>query len=767
MAWWPGEQRRQWRDADAPDPAPARSLGVWVVGTVLAVWAGLLLNALRSGDEGHGQALMAVTATAAAACWARTLQTDPDRLVWGLFATGLTGYALGYVVLFEVSTGEGAGPGGLNLSDCFSLAFYPACAGALVILTTRRVLAVDPRALLDGTVVALATGAATIVASHELDPMIYGRGPLEALYAAAYPVGTVMLAVLTVCGLVVVRFRVDRVWTLLLLAFVVMSVGQVLYALRSADGSFRFGTWLDAVYTAGPVLVAVAAWTRPSRAAAPRSTSSSTVMGLTAAATLGCLLVLVVDEPTQPAIADWLAAAGIVAAVVRTVLFVRQDHLLDVRTHQALTDPLTDLPNRRALLDLLESTVAQGGEAVLLLMDLDRFKNVNDTLGHSAGDLLLRQVATRLSTTCPEGAVLARLGGDEFAVLVTADPATSLALAEQLRSVLEEPITLLGHRLAISGSVGLATTADLPDEGAPTSLATGASELLRRADVALYGAKKLAGGVALWEPASDDAAQALLTLVSDLRGALVSTDQIVVHLQPQCDLAAGHRPLAMEALVRWQHPQLGMLWPDRFLGAASDAGLLSKITDVVLEQSLLAIAAMSRDGHRIPVSVNLAASDLQDPRFASRVAQALDRHRVAPELLRLEVTETVVMQDSARAIRTLSLLRGIGVGISLDDYGTGLSSLAYLRQLPVDELKIDRSFVANMLADRTNRLIVRSTIDLAHGLGLTVVAEGVEDAETVAALADMGCDLVQGYLTGRPSALADLALHPPQEVVVA
>jgi len=601
VARWSGEQRRQWRDADAPDPARAGTLGTWVPGTVLAVWAPLLVSSLRTGDVAHDRALMAVTATAAAACWARTLQrSTPDRLVWGLFATGLTCYSTGYVVLFEISLGEGAGPGGLNLSDCFSLAFYPACAAALVVLTTRRVSAVDPRALLDATVVALATGAATIVASSALDPTIYSRGPLEALYAAAYPFGTVMLAVLTVCGLVVVRFRVDRVWTLLLLAFVVMSVGQVVYALRSADGTFRFGTWLDAVYTAGPVLIAVAAWTPPSRAAAPKSSSSSAVMTLTAAATLGCLAVLVVDDPTQPVIAAWLAAAGIVAAVVRTVLFVRQDHLLDVRTHQALTDPLTDLPNRRALLDLLDTTVAQGGDAVLLLMDLDRFKNVNDTLGHSAGDLLLQQVATRLSTACPEGAVLARLGGDEFAVLVAADPVASLELAERLRSVLEEPITLLGHRLSISGSVGLAATHDLPDEGARTPLACGASELLRRADVALYGAKKLAEGVALWAPSSDDAAQALLTLVSDLRGALLSTGQIVVHLQPQCDLAAGHRPLALEALVRWQHPQLGMLWPDRFLGPAADAGLLSKITDMVLEQSLLAIAEMSRPATTSP-----------------------------------------------------------------------------------------------------------------------------------------------------------------------
>jgi len=751
--------RRRYRDEALPRTPVVVLLGRLCVGAAVLCWF-LLLSAGLGAPVDPRLGLPAVTGLAALACWCRaSLRGTPDRPVWLLFAVGLTAYAGGYVLLFFVTAGEGAGPVGLNLSDCVSLVFYPACGAALAVLTRRRAPVVDPRGLLDAIVVALATSAGTLVLTAAIVPTMYQRGALAAVYAAAYPVGTLALLVLTGCGLVVASFRVDRVWVLLLAAFAIMSCGQLVYAVQSAAGTFGFGTPLDAVFTAGPVLVAAAAWSRPAAVADVPQRASHAIMVLTAAATLLCLGVLVKVSESTPGLATGLAATGVVAAVIRTVLFVRQDHLLLLRTQQALSDPLTGLPNRRALLEAVDAALTSGTVAVLLLFDLDRFTAVNDTLGHAAGDELLRVVGQRLAQESPPDATVARLGGDEFAVLLLG-VTDALATAHRLRSALEEPVLLVGDRVAVAGSVGVASTADLDAAQPLTRAGGGPMELLRRADVALSRAKRDSQGVEAWTSGADDSARGLLSLVSDLRLALRAGDQLLVHLQPKCD-PQSRRVLALEALVRWQHPTRGLLAPGSFVEAAERAGLLPQLTGAVLELSLQAVVALRRAGHSLPVAVNVGAPDLLDRRFSSRIAQALDRHQLPTCLLRLEVTETAVMQDPERIVRTLRLLRGIGIGISLDDYGTGLSSLAYLRELPIDELKIDRTFIASMVEDRASALIVRSTVELAHGLGLSVVAEGVEDDATLVALTDAGCDLAQGYLLGRPVALADLVLGEP------
>ena len=757
--WLWAVDRRRSRDT-SPDAVPvAVRLGPPAVAAAVLAWVLLLSTGVR-GPLDPELGLSAVTSLAALACWCRAwLRGTPDRLVWLLFAVGLSAYAGGYVLLFFVTAGEGAGPAGLNLSDCVSLAFYPGCAAALAVLTRRRAPVVDPRGLLDATVVALATAAGALVLTAALVPMMYQRGALAAVYAAAYPVGTLALLVLTGCGLVVASFRVDRVWLLLLAAFSVMSAGQLAYAVQSAAGTFGFGTPLDAVFTAGPVLVAAAAWARPAPLAQAPQRAPHAIMVLTAAATLLCLAVLVRDAASTPPLATALAATGVVAAVVRTVLFVRQDHLLLLRTQQALSDSLTGLPNRRALLEAVEDAIAGGTVAVLLLFDLDRFTAVNDTLGHAAGDELLRVVGRRLLEESPQGATVARLGGDEFGVLLLG-ACDTLPTAHRLRSALEEPVLLVSDLVAVAGSVGVASTADLDPAAPLTRAGGGPMELLRRADVALSRAKRESQGVEAWTSSVDDSARGLLSLVSDLRFALRAGDQLLLHLQPKCDPVTG-RVLALEALVRWQHPTRGLLAPGSFVDVAERAGLLPQLTGAVLELSMLAAVDLRRSGHPLPVAVNVGAPDLLDRRLSSRIAQALDRHDLPTSLLRLEVTETAVMQDPERIVRTLRLLRGIGIGISLDDYGTGLSSLAYLKQLPIDELKIDRTFIASMVEDRASALIVRSTVELAHGLGVRVVAEGVEDTQTLAALVDAGCDLAQGYLLGRPVVLADLVLGEP------
>lgn len=725
-------------------------LGRISVAGALLSWCTLLVVTMLPGAPSAGTTtalLLVSTGSAALACWCRALAPGrADRAVWALLAAGASAYCGAYAVLFLVSMGEGGGPFGLNYSDLVSLAFFPLCHAGVLLLTRRRVDAWDPRAVLDGAVVSLATAAAATAAAAHLMPDLFARQSLDALYATAYPIGTSTLVAAVLCGLVVVRFAMDEVWTLLLAAFVVMGAGQTVYAMRSSDGTFAFGTPLDAVYTAGPLLLALAAWARTDAAPRTRGSSSRTVMVLTAGATVLALVVLLDRDPRLPLPAVALAGLAVLAAVARTVLFLRQDELLELRTRQALTDGLTGLPNRRALLahlaERLTGDLTGDRASTLLLVELQRVRGVNDALGRDAGDQLLQEVAARLLSAVPPEGLVVRLGGDEFGLVLPGGVEPSLRVAQRLQTLLERPVQLAGSEVVVGARCGLAAVCGEPTAG-------GALELLRRADVAMFRGRQAAGRVQVWDRAMDDAARDQLVLSADLRAALVDAGQLVVHLQLQCEPRTGRIETA-EALVRWQHPTRGLLAPAAFLPVAESAGLLSALTTIVLETSLHHQALLRRAGHDVAIAVNIGASDLLDPRFPSRVAQALDRHGVVPGALRLEVTETVVLADPAKAARSLALLAGIGVGLSLDDYGTGLSSLTYLRELPVDELKIDRSFVTDLLTSRASRLITTSTVELAHALGLRVVAEGVEDEPTQQALAELGCDLVQGYHPGRP-----------------
>ncbi len=714
------------------------------VGTAAASWLWLLGTTLAGRDA--SLPLTTVCLVAALGLWARALLPGrADRLPWGLVAAGCTGYAGGYAVLFLVTAGEGGGPGGLNYSDCLSLLLYPAGLAGLVLLTRNRLAEGDPRAVLDGVVVALATVAASVAVTAHLAPAVLRRGVLDAVYTFAYPIGSLLLIVTAGCCLVVLRFHLDRVWLLVLAACSALFTGQLVYAVQAADGRFSFGTPLDAVYAAGPLLLVVAAWSRSDGLEPQSSSSSRTVMVLTAGATCVALGVLLDRSMELPSLAVVLAGAAVLAAVARTVLLLRQDELLAVRTHQALTDPLTGLANRRALLDHLARLVGDDTPAAtLVLVDLDRFKGVNDSLGHLAGDELLRLTAQRLLGGGAVDGLISRLGGDEFALVLPYGIDRARVRAALAREQLQKPYVLVDGVVSVGATFGLACTADLPPGAAPL-------ELLRRADVALYRGKQVPGGIECWSPAIDRDAREQLVLAAELRSALAGTE-LTVHLQPKCDARSG-RIRATEALVRWQHPVRGLLAPAQFLHIAESAGLLSSLTSVVLEVSLRMQAELRAAGHDVPVAVNISAADLLDSRFPSRVAQALDHHRLPASCLRLEVTETVVLSDPARVVRNLDLLRRLGIGLSLDDYGTGLSSLTYLRELPVDELKIDRSFVSDLLTSRASLLITTSTIELAHALGLRVVAEGVEDDATRAALADLGCDLVQGFHLGRPAPL--------------
>ncbi|KFG73554.1 putative bifunctional diguanylate cyclase/phosphodiesterase [Streptomyces mutabilis] len=419
------------------------------------------------------------------------------------------------------------------------------------------------------------------------------------------------------------------------------------------------------------------------------------------------------------------------------------------RAEEQLRDPLTGLPNRQWLLErtwtALDDAERIGARAALMLIDLDRFRSVNDTLGHLAGDRLLLQTADRLRQALPRGAEAARLGGDEFAVLLpVADSTTSATrIARGLVGALSSPMDLDGLTLVLEASAGVAV---FPDH------ALDAEGLLRRADVAMYQAKRDRTGVEVYESKRDSNTPDRLGLLGDLRRAL-DAHEVQLHYQPKVRFD-GH-VAGLEALVRWVHPERGKVPPDEFIAIAESSGLMPHLTEYVLETALEQVAHWRSQGLFVPVAVNVSPRDVHTPGFAGSVAARLARHGVPAGALQLEITEHVLLEDPQRAADTLNALTGHGVKMSLDDFGTGYSSLVHLRRLPVSELKIDRSFVARLAVDTEDAEIVRCTVDLAHSLGLLVVAEGVEDDETWERLRDLGCDAVQGWLVA--------AAMPPEE----
>jgi diguanylate cyclase (GGDEF)-like protein/PAS domain S-box-containing protein len=421
-------------------------------------------------------------------------------------------------------------------------------------------------------------------------------------------------------------------------------------------------------------------------------------------------------------------------------------------TRQAFTDQLTGLPNRALLHDRTQQAIRlagrQGLTAALLLLDLDRFKEVNDTLGHHHGDLLLQQVAERLQGSLRDSDTAARLGGDEFAVLlpqITSVQAAT-AVADKLRAAIEAPFAVDGLTLDIDASIGVAA---YPDH------ATDAIQLLQRADVAMYAAKATHAGYTVYDPTLDQHNPRRLGLLGQLRRALAA-GELVVHYQPLAD-ARSARILGVEALVRWQHPEHGLLGPGEFIPLAETTGLIRPLTSYVLQVALRQCRTWLDAGRDLSVAVNLSTRCLLDLTLPDQITQLLENTAVAPERLVLEITESAIMTDPTRALEILNRLHTLGVRLAIDDFGTGYSSMAYLKSLPVDELKVDRSFVKHLRDNQNDAVIVRSTVDLGHNLGLRVVAEGVEDQATWQELATLGCDTVQGYYLAKPMPAAELA----------
>jgi diguanylate cyclase (GGDEF)-like protein len=415
------------------------------------------------------------------------------------------------------------------------------------------------------------------------------------------------------------------------------------------------------------------------------------------------------------------------------------------KEHQALHDALTGLPNRDLFRDRIDQAIRasrrSGESAVVMIMDLDHFKEINDTLGHHMGDLLLEEVARRLSRTLREADTVARLGGDEFGVLLplVTKSGDAAVVAQQLLLELREPFMLDGMRLEIDASVGIALHPAHGDD---------VETLQQRADIAMYSAKQSGRGYAIFEPELDRHSPRRLALAGGMRQA-INDGQITLYYQPKADLRTGS-VVGVEALARWNHPEFGIVGPSEFVPIAEQTGLITPLTSFVLDAALCQIRQWKDAGLELSIAVNLSARSFLDTHLAVEIPRLLNKWAVDASQLELEITESMLMTDPARAEATLDRLSQIGLTLSVDDFGTGYSSLANLKRLPVDVIKIDKSFVMEMAVDASDAAIVRSTIDLAHNLGLRVVAEGVESEDAWRQLESLGCDYAQGYYLSRP-----------------
>ncbi len=439
----------------------------------------------------------------------------------------------------------------------------------------------------------------------------------------------------------------------------------------------------------------------------------------------------------------FLAVAAVAVALGILMLLRQRSPRSDEPERPDARDALTGLANRATFYEFVAGTLATdpGVTAALMLIDLDRFKDVNDSLGHEAGDALLQQVSHRISGALREGDLIARLGGDEFAIFLGGVPneETASRIARKIHEELATPFTIADILLDVEASIGIAVAPDHGDD---------VHRLMQRADVAMYSAKRSKAGFEIYDEGTDPHSADRLSMTADLRRA-VTNDEFLLHYQPKALLADG-RVDGVEALLRWQHPERGMIPPGVFIPIAEDNGLMKPITLWVVEEALRQAREWRGEGIGLAISVNISVQNLHDAKLTDDIAALLAKYSADADWLRLEITESAVMEGPESALLRLAGLADMGLELSMDDYGTGYSSLTYLKRMPLSELKIDRSFVQNITADQKDALIVGSTIELGHSLGLRVVAEGVEREEDWIGLQMLGCDVAQGFFLGRP-----------------
>jgi diguanylate cyclase (GGDEF)-like protein len=675
----------------------------------------------------------------------RAIRVERQRWAWSVFALGFALYALGNV-LWSFWIGTLRSPPIPSVCDALWLTLYPlAYAGIVGIARVPGQRRMPAGVWLDGIIAG--AGLAAIGAALVFRPILASATGSTAAVATelAYPIGDLLLAALVLGVLALRGWRINRFWGLLGGGFLLLALADCLYGLQVANGSSSPSSLTNLCYLVAITLLAGAAWQPEGDRPEPHIGSTSVLL-VPAGFTLTALGLLVYDHAHRlDAFAFALASLTLLAACLRIGLAFRDLQSLAEARRQAATDDLTELPNRRLFMQRVRDGIGAARttecELSVLMLDLDNFKELNDTLGHNAGDALLRLIGPRLKEALRTRDIVARLGGDEFAVLLDPSPdeAGVVRVAERILAALRQPFDVQGLALRLTASVGIASfPAHAQDDHG----------LLKRADVAMYQAKASRRGFEFYASERDTHSVEKLSIAAELATA-IEQDGLELHFQPKADTHT-RRIAGLEALVRLRLANGRLVPPMDFLAAAEHAGMSRTVTRKVLELGLGQLMAWRQAGHDLHLAVNTTVADLLDADFPREVAAALAAHDLAPDLLVLEVTESSVLSDPVRIGNILAQLGELGIRLSLDDFGTGYSSLAHLKSLPVGEVKVDRSFVARMCTDVTDAAIVYATIELAHTLGIRVVAEGVEDDDTWRALDRLGCEYVQGYVLSRP-----------------
>ncbi len=626
----------------------------------------------------------------------------------------------------------------------FLLAYI--CMATFLLLDVRRQRGHPARVWLETAV--MCGGAATLAGVVVLTPvaLAYGAEGIQGFLALLYPLIDVLLATLVI-GQTVMRLR-D--WTrptyFLTMGFVVLAFADASLALNLHQDTYVSSRIVDVLYGLGFALVSSAAcMRRPELAPVTSHNPRSWTMVSAAAVALGALAL----RPSG--VATWYVSIPAVVTLIavgwRLVLALRDAQGAAEALRLSRTDELTGLPNRRAVLAEIDAGLSDGRPLALMLLDVDGFKDINDSLGHAAGDAVLGAAADRMRRSIGPDLSVSRLGGDEFALVVRdEDPIALMERGQAIRTALLEPLRVEGLELAIRASVGI--TVRRPDD-------THATDLLRRADVAMYEAKVGRSGTLLYDASRDGFSRHRLRMAEDLRRG-IGEGQLEVWYQPQVD-ATTERVTGMEGLVRWRHPKEGLLLPLHFLPDARRSGLMLSLSVAVAGQIVADTRRWLDAGFDFRVSMNCAPPELLGGSLLPRLFEAIDAAGLPPDVLGVEVTEDSFLSDPERAREMLLEIRDHEVQVAIDDYGTGFSSLAYLRDLPIQELKMDRSFVGTIRTDARSRVIVSSTKQMAHAMGLRVVAEGVENSETAAELMAMGVDVLQGMHIAEPMRASDVS----------
>jgi diguanylate cyclase len=740
----------------------SRRSRIWMVYAVMAMLlvAYLVVLVVRpAGQVSHvfdGWGVDGFELVASVLCIVGGRRRRPGSAVPIVLGAGLACWSLGDVMLTIESLG-GATPSSPSPADALYLSFFPLSYVAVVLFIRGETRRLSSPNWLDGAVAGLGAGAVCAAFAFATIEHSTGQSVLGAAVNVAYPMGDVLMLLLVVGGTAVMSGRRKAPWLLLAIGFSVNVFGDTSNLLHASVGGSHLGMIADSIaWPISTVLMSMAMWLRPGVAdpLTPRKPPGFLLPGLAAGAGLTVLFVRTLTPVNR--VATGLATATLLLVVLRTWLSVRDLRAQTrMRQRQSVTDHLTRLANRRRLFEALDAFFAEAPEnrpkLAFLFIDLNGFKRINDSFGHPVGDEVLKRVGARLADALRPSDLLARVGGDEFAaMLMNTEADEVVALASRLSASLEEPFTIDAVSAEIGASIGIALAPEDASDG---------DGLMWCADAAMYRAKLESSRFARYERTLDSGGNKLR--LADELSAAIEHDQLVLHYQPQLDLLRGEIT-TVEALVRWRHPEHGLIQPMMFLPLAEEAGMMGKLTRWVLAQALSECSAWRAAGRQMRVSVNVCAGDLTDPDFPHTVAALLARELLSPESLMLEITETSIIDEFERVKDAVGRLRELGVQVSIDDFGAGFTSLAYLSRLPVGELKLDRRFISPLAGGTRSRdsELVRATIELGHALGLQVVAEGVEDAGALELLRDLGCDIAQGYGIGRPVPAHELELDP-------